>query len=157
MIHRSRDLWLIHRYRGLWLIHRYRGLWLIHKYRGLWLIPTRPNANTGRVGINGIPPAPPTALEGGGNHLVSTALLCTTRRRIPASASAHQGPGQGKLIPLGGAHYRKHPPGERPLPPATRSELFTPFRPSIESQVSDFTIQGKSTFSRTWIQFALHC
>ena len=30
---------------------------------------------------------------------VSIALICTTRRRIPSSASADQGPGKGDLIP----------------------------------------------------------
>jgi len=32
----------------------------------------------------------------------SIALICTTRPRIPASASANQGPKKGDLIPLGG-------------------------------------------------------
>jgi len=51
---------------------------------------------------------------------VSIALICTTGRRIPASASTHQGPGKGDLIALEGWGW---PTGEDAQGTPTQSHI----------------------------------
>ena len=60
----------------------------------------------------------------GGKSSFSIALICTARRRIPASASRNRGPAKGDVIPLSGS--LRCPP--RPRPPAGLPAAFAPKR-----------------------------
>ena len=61
--------------------------------------PCRANACHGRLPLSAEPIHPP-AFRGGGESSFSMAIICNTRRRIPAGASGNQGPEKGGLIPL---------------------------------------------------------
>ena len=64
------------------------------------------------------------ALRGGGKSYFSISLICTTGRRIPAGASANQGPEKGDLMQDMAAPFSLGPRGDAPALPRVDTSGF---------------------------------